>query len=688
MELSTSLKEENNRKASFWDKFGVPILLLLATLLAYGTVCHKLGFFLDDWYIILFQQKFGPNGFWIFFSQDRPLEALPFVIFFSIFKDSALAWALFALVMRWVLSLVFWITLNKLFPKQRKLWIWASLIFTIYPGFKFHNFSIMFALFYVFFTFYILSFYSMGRAIEKRQSPWVYGIWTLLGIVCLGIGIMPVEYFFGLEFIRPILLWIIHARSYPKQGKKVFKYVLLDSLPYLLLTIGFVVFRVSQSHAYIYKISLLDQLKTAPFATIWQLMQNAGKSLFEGLILAWGKSFSDIILVRIWEFVGLLALSFTIIGITLLLIFRQKQRFVTDKNHGLQVAGTGILLSLLSLIPFYAGDFTVSLDFPWNRFLLAMMPGISLFTAGFFDFIVRNVLIKNFFFTALSVIAIGSHFLVGQEFLSYWNQQKAFFEQLRWRAPNLEPGTTLVTADLPINKYFSGTTLSGPVNLIFDPDNTEPSLNYFFILLDSNQEKYLPDLTPHNEISISLRTLKFQGNTDRILGLLLPETGCLQVLSDGIAPAVPGTHYPFEKWQQLATLSNPNLIMFDTKSPATLPSRYFGDVNTEQWCYYYQQADIARQFADWDGVIEQYQQAKTMGFEPLNGSEYRVLTEAWLKSKEPDSLDDLSADLSDMFPNINQHWCNIAHELLSANTLESNKQNLLIELISQNNCGR
>ena len=685
---SSTINDEKRIKPGFWDKFGVPLLLLLATLLAYGIVWYKLGFFLDDWYIILFQEKFGPSGFWMFFSEDRPLEALPFVVFFSFLKDSPLAWAFFALIMRWVLSLVFWMTMNKFFPNQRKLWVWVTLIFTVYPGFKFHNFSIMFALFYVFFTFHILSFYCIARAIEKRQRAWIYGLWTFLGAVCLVIGIMPVEYFFGLEFIRPILLWIIHARSYPKQGKKIFRYILLDSLPYLILTIAFVLFRVIQSDSYIYKISLLDQLKSAPFGTIWQLIQNAGKSLYEGLILAWVEAYKAIDAVRGRLLLAISGLGFLLIGMVLFFIFRKKSRFISDKNRGLAVAGMGILLSLISLIPFYAGGFTVSIDYPWNRFLLAMMPGIALFTVGLFDFIIRNDHMKNLLFTALCALAIGSHFLVSQEFLSYWDRQKAFFEQLSWRAPALEHGTTLVTADLPIGKYFSGSTLSGPLNIIYDPQNTHREINYYVVLLDSNQEKYLPELTPGKEISNSLRTLDFQGSTDKVIGFLMPERGCVQFLTDGIVPAVPGMRYPLEKWQQLAELSKLDLITFDSKNPATLPSHYFGDVNTQQWCYYYQQADIARQFGDWENVIEQYQQAKALGFEPLNGSEYRLLAEAWVMSERSNDLESLTADLSALFPNINQHWCNIAHELLSAQVLKDNHQQIFIELNAQENCGK
>lgn len=687
MESSTT-KDEVSIKSGFWDKFSVPLLLLLATLLAYGIVWYKLGFFLDDWYIVLFQEKFGPGGFWIFFSEDRPLEALPFVVFFSFLRDSPLAWAFFALIMRWVLSLVFWMTLNKFFPKPRKLWVWVTLIFTVYPGFQFHNFSIMFALFYVFFTFHILSFYCMGRAVEKRQKAWIYGLWTLFGAVSLVIGIMPVEYFFGLEFIRPILLWIIHARSYPKQGKKIFKYILLDSLPYLILTIAFVLFRVIQSDSYTYKISLLEQIKSAPFPTIWQLIQNAGKSLYEGLILVWVEAFKAINAVRGRLLLAITGLAFLMIGVALFLIFKKKKRLISEKNRELPVAGMGVLLSLLSLIPFYAGGFTVSINFPWNRFLLAMMPGIGLFTAGLFDFIVRNDHVKNLLFTALCALAIGSHFLVSQEFLSYWDKQKALFEQLSWRAPAIEHGTTLATADLPIGKYFSGSTLSGPLNIIYDPKNPRREINYYVVLLDSNQEKYLPELTPGKAISNSLRTLDFQGSTEKVIGFLFPEKGCVQFLTDGITPSVPGTRYPSEKWRQLSELSNLDLIILEPKNPATLPKRYFGDINTQQWCYFYQQADIARQNGDWEGVIEQYQQAKALGFEPLNGSEYRLLAEAWVMSGRANELESLTADLSALYPNINQHWCIITHELLSAQILDDSHQQIFIELNDHENCGK
>jgi len=44
----------------------------------------------------------------------------------------------------------------------------------------------------------------------------------------------------------------------------------------------------------------------------------------------------------------------------------------------------GLALIIFALAPFIAASFIVSLDFPNNRFLLSLAPGVGVFIAGTF----------------------------------------------------------------------------------------------------------------------------------------------------------------------------------------------------------------------------------------------------------------------------------------------------------------
>lgn len=306
-------ERQSNTFIKTFENFRFPLFLFLLTILTYGIFSLRLGFYLDDWYIILFKQKFGPEGFWLYFSEDRPLESLPYVIFFSIFNDSPVLWALFALFMRWIFGVVFWMVLNHFFPSQRKLWIWSVVVFTVFPGFKFHNFSIMFSIFYTFFSCHLLSFLGMGKAIDNRGKPKNFWLWTLLSMIFVVIGIVPVEYYVGVELFRPILLWIIHARTYPRQPRKVIKWIILDWLPYLLVLITFLGFRISQRNAYSYEISLLDKIKATPLSALAVIVKNAVLSLTDGLFMSWFDAARvakhEIIVTRNYPFMILLFVS-------------------------------------------------------------------------------------------------------------------------------------------------------------------------------------------------------------------------------------------------------------------------------------------------------------------------------------------------------------------------------------------
>src|SRR5690606_31870997 len=134
----------------------------------------------------------------------------------------------------------------------------------------------------------------------------------------------------------------------------------------------------------------------------------------------------------------LLAGCFVFTSVGLIYLYRKEKINQEFEQTSWFLIPIGLLLSLLSLIPFYAGGFEVSLDFPCNRFFLAMLPGISLFSVGVIDFFFRTDKIKNFVLSTLCVLAIGAHFFVGTEFVQQWNKQADLMRQLSWRVPALK----------------------------------------------------------------------------------------------------------------------------------------------------------------------------------------------------------------------------------------------------------
>jgi len=684
---------ESSILKQYWKRIQFPSFLLFLIIISFGLQSFQQGFYLDDWYIILFKEKFGSSGFMLYFSQDRPLESYPYIFIMSLMNDSPVLWAMFALFMRWILVLTFWKTVNRLFPKLEKLWLWATVLFAVYPGFKFHWFSIMFSIFYGFFVFVLLSYLFMSHAIENRNKPQSYASWTLLGVLFLALGIFPQEYFFGLEIIRPIVLWAIHARNHPKKWKQVHKFVLLDWIPYLLVLISFAVYRYSQRDTFAYKIGLLDKLTSHPLTTLKELAFQSVISVYQGLVVAWKLAYINLSEVFASsstladQLTWLLLFGFFFVSLGLYWFTKRTKKDNVDRWRVVWLLPVGLLMCFLSLIPFYAGGFNVGTSWPWNRFLLAMMPGIVVFLVGLLETLVPWNFIKIIIIAFLCTISMGSHFLVSNEFISYWETQKQLFWQLSWRVPEIKKGTTLVTAGLPIAKYYSGPTLTGAVNLIYGSDNKNEEIDYYVALMDSNQADSMPELGNGEPIIYSLRGLKFLGNSNEVLAFYMPPNGCVQILSNGIVPfSALGTENE-AIITQLSLSSNLENIILEPPQPVQLPAKYFGIEDTKQWCFFYQKAALALQRQEWQDVIDIYSEAESQQFVPNNLDEYLPKVEAWFMLGDSEKALAMWDGLEKQFSEEIQNSCPYVQKLHGTKNIPLVSRNVLEDISLELKCG-
>lgn len=145
------------------ERIPVPAWFLLIGILAYGVLIPKLGFYLDDWYIVLHQKYFGAGSFIEFFKGDRQFFAYVYNVFVPLFKDSRIAWQVFAVLTHVFSAVVFWYLLETLNPTQKRFNLIAGLFFLVYPGFKFHWFAVMYSQIYFLYAVYILSLLLIDR---------------------------------------------------------------------------------------------------------------------------------------------------------------------------------------------------------------------------------------------------------------------------------------------------------------------------------------------------------------------------------------------------------------------------------------------------------------------------------------------------------------------------------------------
>lgn len=607
----------------------MPLNLLALCVLAYGLMIPWQGFYLDDWYIVLYQKYFGAGNFSQFFAQDRPLFGYVYQVFVPLFRDSRLAWQLFALAAHALAASMFWLLLNRLFPTQKKLAAIAAMLFAVYPGFQFHWFSVMYSQVFMMLSVFFLSFILMIESLKPGKGR---GWLTAAALVCQVVSIVPQETFIGLEVIRPVVLGMVIWQQETLRSKRARK-TLLAWLPYLAVLIAFLVYRLGSADQFSYKVSLFSELSSAPLSTLIRLISEAFWASVDSVLTTW------VTLVNLLKRDLLTTVSLAMLAVVVaaavcaFLALRSRPEDEPSRQRNGWVIGFSLLTILGAMAPFIAGSFKVTLDFPNNRYLIALAPPACLLLAALVDGLFQTRSQKLVLFTLLIGLAVGSQFITARSYMLTWQAQQDFFWQLTWRAPALKANTLLVSDDLPFSRYYSGPSLTAPLNLTFAPESDSHEIPYLLLLV-SQQEDDLPELAAGTPMEYSFRSFEFKGNTSDMLVFKKPADGCLRIYSpeDSTREFLYSPRSQF--WLSAIPLSNLDRIIAQPETPAVPAVEYFGSEDRAQWCFYFEKADLARQQQNWAETVSLYEEAFSAGFKPLMDAEWLPLLDAYLNLGE------------------------------------------------------
>jgi hypothetical protein len=231
--------------------------------------------------------------------------------------------------------------------------------------------------------------------------------------------------------------------------------------------------------------------------------------------------------------------------------------------------------------------------------------GTSLLMAGLLELVAQVQWQRAILLGLALALAAGLHFNKANEYRKAWNLQKTFFWQLTWRAPQIQPDTLLLTAQLPFT-YYSDNSLSAPLNWVYAPDLNSKQMPYLIYALESRLGDGLPDLQANLPIQQSYRATNFSGNTNQSLGVYFTPPGCVHVLDPQVDRRLPAR---LASVNRVVPLSDINQVITNTKQSALPPASIFGPEPAHDWCYDFEKADLARQQGDWTQVTRLANQA-------------------------------------------------------------------------------
>jgi hypothetical protein len=187
-------------------------------------------------------------------------------------------------------------------------------------------------------------------------------------------------------------------------------------------------------------------------------------------------------------------------------------------------------------------------------------------------------------------------------------------------------------------EFYADNSLSAALNWIYAPDNHSERVDYVLFYPTNRIENSLPALSPNLPIQYSYLAGEFKGNTSQALVFYYAPPRCLRLLDPEIDPV--NRLIPDESLlRDAAQLSSAAQILDEGSS--RIPEVY-GPEPVHGWCYYFEQADLARQQKDWVRVVELGDRALALDDHPNDPVERFVFIEGYAHQGEWDKARELS----------------------------------------------
>ena len=630
----------------------LPVVLFILGILAYGIHLPWMGFYWDDWPWIWSAQVLGSGRLFQIDIGHRPLTGLVLWVGELLSGDNAFIWQIYSFIFRLLGAVILAWSLKKLWPRQKGQIIWVTLLFLIYPGFSQqfvavnssrHLFPLM--------TF----FASIGFMIKAHQGKARYWGFTGLALVFAIITMLTTEYYYGLEFIRPVILWILNRNREEKPSRSPVL-VLKAWLPYLMIALVIFTWRYSVSQNINYKITVFEEISSSSYRGVAELLRSALGDIAETGLGVWGRLFAipDPVLfgprTRLYYW-GLVAVSVISIFLYLLLI----QPDHRETRWGREAIVLGVISLMVAPIPFWTTGLDPGFGFPADRLTLPMMFGASLLLVGILELILKFRPAKVFVLSLIIGFAVGQHYQNGISYRRDWQQQVKFFRQLTLRIPGLEPNTAILSNELPSRS--TDNSLSAPLNWIYDTNISTEQLPFYMFYIDLRFTNKGIQFDQPITLSKNYVFSSFNSTTEHAIVLYYKLPGCLRVLNESYHqydPSLPlevKEALPLSNFEQILSLDHPSIKMPPplTKEPSTM-----------DWCYYFEKADLARQRGEWSQVANFSDQALKVGFDDStakHASEYELFIHGYAHTEQWEKAHNLTVDAFTIDPTLGPMLC-------------------------------
>jgi len=630
-----------------------PAVLLLVGLAAYGILLSRSGFYWDDWESVYLYALHKPEIILQYFN-ERPLSSLIYIFLFPITKMTPMLWLIIAFTLHWGGVLGIYYALDKVWPERIYQNRWIGILLFVFPAFLQQPVALCYSRHFTSFALFGFSLLFTVLAIKDQKHFW---LWVSFSVLFGLAQVFIIEYFVGLEILRPLITWFALRPQNYEEKKSALRKTLLLWAPFV---IGLAIYFGWRFFYLPFLIGggdpnnpqLLKALFQSPINSTLKFTALIFRDLWYMLFAVWAGGFSADKLSFLHSKIAIISWSSGIIAAILagLYIKRTCREENNSRNNSfLQILFFGLVAFLAGGIPVWATNRQIN-DGKWSdRFALAPMLGAVIIIVSVIDWLIRTRNQKQAILSLLLVVSIAVQVFNANTFRQDWVLQRSIYWQLAWRIPALKPGTAIIGTGTftPKSSYYDGVYI---VNLLFDkPVKLNPNYDYFDIY-HLNPTNF----TINQPLTSSPRSGKFVGNTSQAIGVYFDWVGgCVRLLD----PVYTGDPSFAENLNNVLPLSNLNQVI-TSDSPTSPDPAIFGPEPSHDWCYYFEKADLARQLQDWETVIQLDSTAESKSLKPVLGAEYIPFIEAFAQTGDWPKAYELSLSAQEITPEIKTILCN------------------------------
>lgn len=630
------------------------ILLIMAAIIAVGCLLYipnmrNLGLYRDDWNNMYNATIYGPDQLLEHYASDRPADGYMLSMIYRLFRVNLNAYRIWNLCCRILGSVFFALTLLKIWPRTPKMAGLAGVLAVAFPGFLRQVDGISYVPHQTAMMLFMLSMWLTALACEPGQKQWNV-LYTFLSMLCSFAYMMLMEYYVGMEIFRLGMIYLMN-REHAGDGKfkSSFK-CLLSYVPYLIPVCGFVAWRVFFFEADRSGADLItDQIKpllASPRDEGFRLLVRIIKSIWKLFAGVWTvPAYNVINPLDKKTFLYALIPSLIILAASQLFLFlvhrKKTEESVADaSNESAQWLWFGLICGSISILPLVIAGRDINFMSSLDRFAWPGMIGSILFLIGLLGSL-RNRVLRNLLSMAAVLLSVFVQWQNIQNYSDQWSVTKDYIQQLIWRAPMLEKGTTvmsgsgllveedydvfvpIVMAYYPVNQHW------GPADVDFPEDVDVASMHWTPIGAEVLNSQTARDVILENRSERETRKIFVDKNYGKLLAISKPaDSACLRVI-DGEHPLYSSTEWTLIP--QIGDRSRLSQIIVDPEQSAVLPF-YLNEELEHTWCYYYEKMELALQRDDTENAAKLADEALSKGFTAGDAVEWIPVISAYAQT--------------------------------------------------------